>query len=172
MLRRESKGPGMPPASGDKRRPRKARSGTSADRARLVDYETLARFRYELRRFQAFSEAAANRSGLTAHQHQALLAIRGFSSREPISVGDLARYLLIRHHTAVELVDRMVKLKILSRSVDARDGRRVLVQLTKEGELRLRRLSRVHLEELRAIGPTLTKILKLFGRSEDVALPL
>jgi DNA-binding MarR family transcriptional regulator len=135
-------------------------------------YETLARFRYELRRFQAFSEAAANRSGLTAHQHQALLAIRGFSSREPISVGDLARYLLIRHHTAVELVDRMVKLKILSRSVDARDGRRVLVQLTKEGELRLRRLSRVHLEELRAIGPTLTKILKLFGRSEDVALPL
>ena len=162
----------MPPASGDKRRPRKARSGTSADRARLVDYETLARFRYELRRFQAFSEAAANRSGLTAHQHQALLAIRGFSSREPISVGDLARYLLIRHHTAVELVDRMVKLKILSRSVDARDGRRVLVQLTKEGELRLRRLSRVHLEELRAIGPTLTKMLKLFGRSEEIALPL
>lgn len=162
----------MPSASGDKRRPKKARSGTSAARGRLVDYETLARFRYELRRFQAFSEAAANRSGLTAHQHQALLAIRGFSSREPISVGDLARYLLIRHHTAVELVDRMVKLKILSRSVDARDGRRVLVQLTKEGELRLRRLSRVHLEELRAIGPTLTKILKLFGRSEDVALPL
>jgi DNA-binding MarR family transcriptional regulator len=64
------------------------------------------RFRCELRRFQAFSDAAANRSGLTAQQHQALLAIRGFSSREPISVGDLARYLLIRHHTAVELVDR------------------------------------------------------------------
>jgi hypothetical protein len=59
----------------------------------------------------------------------------------------------------------MVKLKILSRSVDARDGRRVLVQLTRVGERRLQRLSRIRLEELRAIGPTLTKILKLFGRS-------
>jgi DNA-binding MarR family transcriptional regulator len=157
----------MPSASGNKRRAKKVRSARSiksAKRGKAVDYDTLARFRYELRRFQAFSEAAANRSGLTAQQHQALLAIRGFSSREPISVGDLARYLLIRHHTAVELVDRMVKLKILSRSVDPRDARRVLVQLTREGERRLQRLSRIHLEELRAIGPTLTKILKLFGR--------
>ena len=154
----------MPSASGAKRRPRKGRPAAPASRDSLVDYETLARFRYELRRFQAFSEAAAHRSGLTAHQHQALLAIRGFSSRGPISVGDLARYLLIRHHTAVELVDRMVKLQILSRSVDARDGRRVLVQLTSEGERRLQRLSRIHLGELRAIGPTLTKILRLFGR--------
>jgi DNA-binding MarR family transcriptional regulator len=127
-----------------------------------VDYEMLARFRYELRRFQAFSEAAANSSGLTAQQHQALLAIRGFSSREPVSVGDLARYLLIRHHTAVELVDRMAKLKIINRSVDAADGRRVLVQLTAEGGQRLRRLSKIHLGELRAIGPTLAKMLKLF----------
>jgi DNA-binding MarR family transcriptional regulator len=160
-------GSGMPSATGDSRRLKKVRLkkvpvAGSGDRSRSVDYETLARFRYELRRFQAFSEAAAAESGLTAQQHQALLAIRGFSSREPISVGDLARYLLIRHHTAVELVDRMAKLKILSRSVDARDGRRVLVQLTAEGERRLRRLSRIHLEELRAIGPALTKLLKLF----------
>jgi DNA-binding MarR family transcriptional regulator len=151
----------MSSASEDKPRPKKARSAAPG---KTVDYETLAQFRYELRRFQAFSEAAAKHSGLTARQHQALLAIRGFSSREPISIGDLARYLLIRHHTAVELVDRMVKLEILSRSVDPRDARRVLVQLTKEGERRLQRLSRIHLEELRAIGPTLTKILKLFGQ--------
>ena len=91
-----------------------------------VDYATLARFRYELRTFEAFSEAAAAKSGLTARQHQALLAIRGFSSHEPVSVGDLARYLLIRHHTAVELVDRMAKLGIVSRSIDPADGRRVL----------------------------------------------
>jgi DNA-binding MarR family transcriptional regulator len=155
----------MPSASGDKRCPKKVRSAKPEKRGKVVDYETLARFRYELRRFLAFSEAAANRSGLTAQQHQALLAISGFSSREPISVGDLARYLLIRHHTAVELVDRLVKLKVLSRSVDARDGRRVLVQLTGEGERRLRRLSRIHMEELRAIGPALTKILELFGSS-------
>jgi DNA-binding MarR family transcriptional regulator len=155
----------MPTASGDKRLPKKARSATAEERGKAVDYETLARFRYELRRFRAFSEAAAIRSGLTAQQHQASLAIRGFSSRAPVSIGDLARYLLIRHHTAVELVDRMVKLKILSRSVDANDGRRVLVQLTRERERRLQRLSRIHLEELRAIGPTLTKMLKLFGQT-------
>jgi DNA-binding MarR family transcriptional regulator len=163
VLPRESKESGMPSARG-KRRPKKARSTLPQKRGKTVDYETLARFRYELRRFQDFSEMAANRSGLTVQQHQALLAIRGFSSREPISVGDLARYLLIRHHTAVGLVDRMVKLKILSRSVDAKDGRRVLVQLTRKGERSLQRLSRIHLQELRAIGPTLTKILRLFGR--------
>jgi DNA-binding MarR family transcriptional regulator len=152
----------MPSASGDKRRPAKARSATPARRGKAVDYETLANFRYGLRKFLAFSEAEANRSGLTAQQYQALMAIRGFSVREPVSVGDLATYMLIRHHTAVELVDRMVKLKIVSRSADPSDGRRVLLRLTAEGERRLRRLYRKHVSELRTMGPTLTKMLKLF----------
>jgi DNA-binding MarR family transcriptional regulator len=130
----------------------------------VVDYETIARFRYELRRFLAFSEAEANRSGLTAQQYQALMAIRGFSIHDPMSVGDLASYMLIRHHTAVELVDRMVKLKIISRSTDPSDRRRVLLELTSEGERRLRRLYQIHVQELRTMGPTLTKMLKLFRR--------
>jgi DNA-binding MarR family transcriptional regulator len=129
-----------------------------------VDYETLARFRYELRKFLAFSEIEANRSGLTAQQYQALMAIRGFSIREPMSIGDLARYMLVRHHTAVELVDRMVKLKVISRSPDPSDRRRVLLELTNEGERRLRRLYQIHVQELRTMGPTLTKMLKLFRR--------
>jgi DNA-binding MarR family transcriptional regulator len=148
-----------------KQLPGKARGAARRDRrSGSVDYETLARFRYELRQFQVFSEAAANRSGLTARQHQALLAIRGFSGRGPISIGDLAEFLLIRHHTAVELVDRMARLKIVNRRVDPTDRRRALVQLTREGERRLQRLSRMHLEELRAMGPTLTKMLKWFGQ--------
>jgi DNA-binding MarR family transcriptional regulator len=138
----------------------RASNGRSASDA--VDYEALAQFRYELRKFQAFSNAAAHKAGLTPQQHQALLIIRGFSSRDPVSVGDLAEFLLIRHHTAVELVDRMSKLDLLSRIVDQADARRALVKLTKEGERRLRKLSRIHLEELRAIGPALTKILKPF----------
>lgn len=150
--------------SKSRQRPAKGRVTGDGGRGGQVDYETLARFRYELRQFQAFSEAAANSSGMTAQQHQALLAIRGFSGREAVSIGDLAGYLLVRHHTAVELVDRMVKLKIVSRSVDPADGRRVLVQLTAEGERRLQRLSRIHLVELRTMGPTLTKMLKLFRR--------
>jgi DNA-binding MarR family transcriptional regulator len=127
-----------------------------------VDYETLARFRHELRGFLAFSEMEANRGGLTAQQYQALMAARGFSIREPVSIGDLASYMLIRHHTAVELVDRMVKLKIISRGTDPSDRRRVLLELTAAGERRLRRLYQIHVHELRTMGPTLTKMLKLF----------
>jgi DNA-binding MarR family transcriptional regulator len=72
--------------------------------------------------------------------------------------------MLIRHHTAVELVDRMTRLNVLSRRVDGADGRRVLVSLTREGERRLQKLSKIHQEELRAIGPTLTKLLRPFRR--------
>src|SRR6185437_2462150 len=128
--------------TGSKQRPTTARVSGGRGRKASVDYEALAWFRYELRRFQAFSEAAANKSGLTAQQHQALLAIRGFSRRDAVSVGELAGYLLVRHHTAVELVDRMTKLRIVSRSIDPADGRRVVIQLTAEGERRLQRLSR------------------------------
>src|SRR5215475_2674992 len=154
----------MPAASADKRRPKKVRSAAPYKSGKAVDYETLANFRYGLRRFLAFSEVEANRAGLSAQQYQALMAIRGLSIREPMSIGDLARYMLIRHHTAVELVNRMVRLKIISRSVDPSDGRRVLLALTGEGERRLRRLYRVHVHELRTMGPTLTKMLKLFRR--------
>ena len=130
-----------------------------------VDYEALARFRHQLRLFLVFSEAAAQKAGLTPQQHQALLAIKGFSGPAPASVGDLARFLLIRHHTAVELVNRMAKLGLLSRVVDAEDGRRVLVQLTKKGEQKLRSLSRIHIEELRSVSPALGKILRSLRRS-------
>ncbi len=101
---------------------------------------------------------------MTTQQHQALLAVKGFSNGVPISVGDLAQYMLIRHHTAVELVDRMTRLKVLSRRVDSVDARRVLVSLTKEGERRLRKLSKIHQQELRSIGPTLMKLLQPLRR--------
>src|ERR1700760_4409380 len=114
----------------EKKRPSRSRKVPGSNRAAAVDYETLALFRYEIRQFLAFSEIEANRAGLSAQQYQALMAIRGFSLRGPMSIGDLARYMLIRHHTAVELVDRMVKLKIISRSTDPSDRRRVLLGLT------------------------------------------
>lgn len=58
----------------------------------------------------------------------------------------------------------MTKLKVLSRSVDGADGRRVLIRLTREGERRLQKLSKIHLEELLAIGPTLTELLQPFRK--------
>ena len=132
---------------------------------RKSDYEALAQFRYQVRTFLAFSEAAAQRAGLTPQQHQALLAIKGFAGQEGASVGDVARFLLIRHHTAVELMNRMARLKLISRGADPADARRVLVNLTTKGEQKLRALSRIHLTELRAASPVLSKILRSFRSS-------
>lgn len=128
----------------------------------MADYAVLADFRHALRRFQAFSEAQATAVGLTPQQHQALLAIKGLAAPDGASVGDIARFLLIRHHTAVELVDRMAKLKLIGREADPQDARRVLVRLTAKGEQKLRSLSRIHLDELGAAAPALAKILRSF----------
>ncbi len=73
------------------------------------DYEGLAAFRHALRRFLAVAEARARDAGLTAQQHQALLSIKaGFPGREEVSIGDLAEHLLLRNHSAVGLVERLV----------------------------------------------------------------
>ncbi|MEP9378712.1 MarR family transcriptional regulator [Aquabacter sp. CN5-332] len=124
-----------------------------------LDYAALAEFRYAIRKFLAFSEEAATQAGLTSQQHQALLTIKGVGAGAGISVGVLAQRLLIRQHTAVELVDRLERSDLVRRMPDAQDKRRVLVTLTGEGEKRLKQLSAVHLDELRAIGPTLADIL-------------
>jgi DNA-binding MarR family transcriptional regulator len=125
-------------------------------------YAALAQFRLQVRTFLAFSETAAQRAGLTPQQHQALLAIKGFAGRDAASVGDVARFLLIRHHTAVGLVDRISKLGLIKRVADPQDARRVLVKLTAKGEQKLRALSRIHLQELRAASPALSQILQTF----------
>ena len=154
-----------------RRKPGKASVGarskpTGTATAPAVDYEALAQFRFQLRKFLSFSEAAARKAGLTPQQHQALLAIKGFSRTAPISVGDLADFLLVRHHTAVELVDRMTRLGLLGRIIDDGDSRRILVRLTRTGEQRLRTLSRIHFEELQSASPGLTRILRSFRRSQ------
>ena len=132
-----------------------------------VDFRALAEFRRELRKFLAFSEKAAAAAGLTGQQHQALLAIRGLSERGEMSVGELADALMLRHHSAVELVDRLARLELVARAVDAADGRRVLVRLTAAGEKKLHGLSAAHMQELAAIGPALTDMLRPFKRARS-----
>jgi len=131
-----------------------------------VDYKALAEFRYQLRKFLSFSEAAAHKAALTPQHHQALLAIKGFSSAAPVSIGDLADFLLVRHHTAVELVDRMAKLGLVARNADDDDSRRIVVKLTRKGEQKLQTLSKIHFEELHAASPVLTRLLRSFQRSQ------
>jgi DNA-binding MarR family transcriptional regulator len=130
---------------------------------RKDEYETLADFRYTLRQFLHFSEEAAEKAGLTPHQHQALLAIMGFPGPEQITIGELAERLQIRHHSAVGLVNRLVKQGLLTRQHSTHDRRQVYIALSEHGLSLLEALSTVHREELRRLGPQLRKLLEQFS---------
>src|SRR5581483_5521828 len=117
------------------------------------DYEALASFRYSLRQFLRFSEEAARALGLTPHQHQALLAIKGFPNRQQLTIGELAERLQIRHHSAVELVNRLAEERLVIRQNSKDDHRKVYVALTERGLNVLEKLSTAHKQELRQIGP-------------------
>lgn len=125
-----------------------------------AQYETLAELRYALRRFLAFSEEVAQAAGLTPQQHQALLAIKGFPGRDRITIGELAERLQIRHHSTVELADRLVDLGFTRRVRSTEDRRRVYLALTARGESVLERLSAAHREQLRRIGPQVNQLLE------------
>ena len=125
------------------------------------DYAALAHFRLELRRFLAFSERAAHTAGLEPQQHQLLLALRGFATRgRPPTIRDIADWLLIQHHSAVELVDRAVARGLVQRHADPDDRRRVLVELTRDGQAVLAQLSMQHREELETTAPALLDALR------------
>jgi DNA-binding MarR family transcriptional regulator len=138
-------------------------TGMNAQRLTDSDYRQLAEFRYLLRRFLAFSETAAERTGLTAQQHQALLAIKGFPNRQgqdAIGVGALAERLGIRHHSAVGLIDRLASSGLVRRKRNEEDRRQVLIALTAKADALLARLSLAHRDELKRLAPTLRQILR------------
>ncbi|MER9326217.1 helix-turn-helix domain-containing protein [Mesorhizobium sp. M0488] len=123
-----------------------------------ADYQRLSEFRYLIRRFLEFSQVQAEDAGLTPRQHQALLAIKGFPGG-PVTVGDLAERLRIRHHSAVELVNRLCEAGLVARDQDKDDHRRVLLRLTERADDRLAELSAAHLDELSRIEPMLRRLL-------------
>jgi len=127
------------------------------------DYEMLAEFRYLIRRFLTFSQDAARQAGLSPRHHQALLAIKGFPGDDAPTIGDLAERLCIRHHSAVELVDRLAEAGLIERCHDVHDRRRVFLKLTALAERQLARLSGPHLEELHRLRPALLAILDRVG---------
>src|SRR6516162_588066 len=114
------------------------------------DFENLLRFRTSLRRFLHWSQTQAGAVGLTPAQHQLLVAIKGHPGGQEPTIGDLAGYLLLRHHSAAELVDRRG---------DADDGRVTRVGLTADGEARLGKLAPAHLDELRSLAPVLDELV-------------
>ena len=126
----------------------------------LNDYQRLAAFRLALRRFTALTEANARKVGLTPQHHQALLSIKGgYPDRQQITIGDLAEHLLLKNHSAVELVSRLVKAGLVVRAPDAVDRRRVCLFVTPKGEALLERVSAESLVELRASRDLLEAVL-------------
>ena len=137
----------MPPEDGDVPQP------TSED------VEHLLAFRVSLRRFQRWSEDQARAAGLTHVQHQLLVAIKGHPGGQPPTVGDLAGYLLLRHHSAVELVDRAEAAGFVRRVQDHADGRLVRVALTTQGDRCLNELTAAHLAQLHDLAALLDELV-------------
>lgn len=117
------------------------------------DYRRLLQFRTGLRRFLHWSAQQAESAGLTPAQHQLLLAIRGHEDSRGPTIGDVASYLFLRHHSAVGLVDRAESAGLVERTEDQDDRRVVRLRLTGKGEAILAGLARVHMEELRRLAP-------------------
>lgn len=142
-------------------------SDPGAPQARLTtaQFAAIAAFRYELRRFLAFSEQAAAEVGLPAQQHQALLAIMGQAEKGPPSIGQLAELLLVAPHTAAELVARMVESGLVVKTPCPLDRRRAELTLTPRARTLLDRLTPAHLEELKTLEPTLARALGKLSRA-------
>ena len=131
----------------------------SAERQRIPDYQTVAEFRYRIRRYLRFSEQAARAAGLEPQQYQLLLALKGLPAGKKSAIGILAERLQLEHHSTVELIDRLEERRLVKRSRDKIDRRQVLIQITPRGEEVLHDLVLHHLEELETVGPELVRVL-------------
>ena len=123
-----------------------------------ADYQALAEFRYQIRRFLHFSEQAARAAGLEPAQHQLLLAVKAHTGGP--TVGELAERLQIRHHSVVGLVDRLAEAGMVVRARANRDRRQVRVRLTRTGSAVLRKLTIEHHAELGSAGHALAAALQ------------
>lgn len=134
-------------------------------------YRSLSEFRHQVRCFLRFSEDAARGHGIEPQQHQLLLAVKGLPKGKNPTIGELARRLQIKHHSAVDLINRSEQSGRIVREPGADDHREVLIRLTPEGERTLRELSVEHQVELTKIGPKLMRALSAAIRSAQPVRP-
>ncbi|MBN3810700.1 MarR family transcriptional regulator [Paraburkholderia sp. Ac-20347] len=121
-----------------------------------TDFEQLSEFRYQMRRFERFSEQAAQGEGITPLQYLLLLHIKGYPGREWATIGELAERLQAQHHGVVALVSRCEAIELVERRVSERDRRQVEVHLLPAGEALLARLAELHRAELRTLDGRFT----------------
>jgi len=136
------------------------------------DFEHLLELRTGLRRFLRWSEQQAEAAGLTPAKHQLLLAVRGHPDPAGPTIGEIAEYLVLRHHSAVGLVDRAVRDGLIRRTSDPSSKSVVRVTLTAAGVEKLDALAETHLQELAHLAPTMQALWRALERSDgDVPHP-
>jgi DNA-binding MarR family transcriptional regulator len=134
----------------------------------LSDYQALAEFRYQIRKFLRFSEHAVRAAGMEVGQYQLMLAIKGMPDGVRPRIRELANRMHIQHHSAVELVNRLESRGYVRRERAQDDRREVLLALTPKGERVLEELARHHHDELRSAAPDLVAALRrLMPREKD-----
>jgi len=134
------------------------------------DYSRLLTVRSGLRRFERWSAEQAAAHGITPGQHQLLLAIRGHAGPDADAgptIRQVSDHLLIRHHSAVELIDRCERAGLIERSRDAVDHRMVRLKLSVKGDQLLADLSGAHLEELARLTPLFEEMLDALSTPTD-----
>jgi DNA-binding MarR family transcriptional regulator len=134
------------------------------------EYRQLAAFRYQISKFLHFSETATREHGLEPRQHQLLLAVKGLPEGVLPTVGEIAKRLFLKHHSAVELIDRLEKIDAVRRERSIHDAREVFIRLTLRGDALLRELSIAHRSELESSGLELARALRhVIGGAEQGA---
>ena len=127
------------------------------------DFEHLLRLRTGLRQFLHWSEQEARAAGLTPAQHQLLLAIRGHPGGSDPTIGEIAEHLVLRHHSASELIDRAAAAGLVQRTPDPGNASQIRVSLTPAGAHKLGELTTTHLRELERLAPTMTALWEALG---------
>ena len=138
-----------------------------AHRLTTADYAKLAAFRAALRQFLRFSEEAAAQAGLTAQHYQAMLILRASADEGSVTINDLARQLLIKHNSAVGLVDRLVGEGLVAREASSSDRRKVELRLSARGRTVLAKLAGIHRREIERIRPMLERLIDDVFRDES-----
>lgn len=131
-----------------------------------ADFEHLLQLRTGLRRFLRWSEQQAQAAGLTPAQHQLLLAIRGHPDPAGPTIGEIANYLVLRHHSAVGLIDRAAAAGLVKRNPDPVNNSVVRVTLTPAGTDKLDALAETHLQELAHLAPTMRTLWQALEQAD------
>src|SRR5713101_2311261 len=124
-----------------------------------AEYQALAELRYRLRKFVGEGDSVARAAGLEPQQYLLLLALRGLPEGEEATIRTLADRLALKHHSVVELIDRLEMHGYVRRSRGRDDRRRVLVSLLPRGERLLEHVARHRIGELRSTGHALVRAI-------------